>query len=109
MAAHGKVSAFNESLEPWASYVERLGHYFVANDVKEDKKKIAILLSSCGVNTYTIIRSLFAPDLPATKSFKEIVAAAGTHFNPKPSSIVQRFRFNSRVRKDGESVAEFVS
>ena len=109
MAAHGKVGAFNESLEPWASYIERLGHYFVANDVKEDEKKRAILLSSCGVNTYTIIRNLFAPDLPATKSFEEIVAAAGTHFNPKPSSIVQRFRFNSRVRKDGESVAEFVS
>ena len=109
MAAHGKVGAFNECLEPWASYVERLGHYFVANDVKEDGKKRAILLSSCGVNTYMIIRSLFTPDLPATKSFKEIVATAGTHFNPKPSSIVQRFRFNSCVRKDGESVAKFVS
>ena len=109
MAAHGKVGAFNESLESWVSYVERLGHYFVANDVKEDEKKRAILLSSCGINTYTIIRNLFAPDLPASKSFEEIVAAAGKHFNPKPSSIVQRFRFNSRVRKDGESVAEFIS
>ena len=100
MAAHGKVGAFNESLETWASYLERLGHYFVANDVKEDEKKRAILLSSCGVSTYTIIRNLFAPDLPSMKSFEDIVTAAGKHFNPKPSSIVQRFRFNSRVRKD---------
>ena len=109
MAAHGKVGAFNESLEPWASYAERLEHYFIANDVKEDEKKRAILLSSCGVNTYMIIRNLFAPDLPATKSFEEIVATAGTHFNLKPSSIVQHFRFNFRVCKDGESAAEFVS
>ena len=109
MAAHGKVGTFNESIELWSSYIERLGHYFVANDVKDDTKKRAILLSSCGVGTYTIIRNLLAPDLPSTKSFDEIVEAAGKHFNPKPSSIVQRFRFNSRVRKEGESVADFVA
>ena len=34
---------------------------------------------------------------------------AGKHFNPKPSSIAQRFRFNSCIRKEGESVAEFVA
>ena len=52
---------------------------------------------------------MLAPDLPSTKSFDQIVAAAGKHFNPKPSSIVQRFRFNSRSRKEGESVADFVA
>ena len=109
MAAHGKVGTFNESVESWPSYIERLGHYFVANDVKDAEKKVAILLSSCGVTTYTIIRNLLAPDLPSTKSFDQIVAAAGKHFNPKPSSIVQRFRFNSRSRKEGESVADFVA
>ena len=109
MAAHGKVGAFNEAAESWPSYIERLGHYFVANDVKDSNKKRAILLSSCGVNTYAVIRNLLAPNLPSTKSFDQIVEAAGKHFNPKPSSIVQRFRFNSRARKEGESVAEFVA
>ena len=52
---------------------------------------------------------MLAPDLLSTKSFDQIVAAAGKHFNPKPSSIVQRFRFNSRSRKEGESVADFVA
>ena len=109
MAAHGKVGTFNESVESWPSYIERLGHYFVANNMKDANKKAAILLSSCGVNTYTIIWNLLAPDLPSTKSFDEIVAAAGKHFNPKPSSIVQQFQFNSRSRKEGESVADFVA
>ena len=109
MAAHGKVDAFNESLKSGPSYMERLGLYFVANDVKEGEKKRVILLSSCGVSTYTIIRNLFAQDLPSMKSFKDIVTAAGKNFNLKPSSIVQCFRFNSRIWKEGESVAEFVS
>ena len=109
MAAHGKVGAFNEAVESWPSYIERLGYYFVANDVKDGNKKRAILLSSCGVTTYTVIRNLLAPDLPSTKSYDSIVEAASKHFNPKPSSIVQRFRFNSRIQKEGESVAEFVA
>ena len=29
--------------------------------------------------------------------------------NPKPSAIVQRFRFNSRVQRPGESIADFVA
>ena len=68
---------------------QRLGHYFVANDVKDGNKKRAILLSSCGVNTYAVIRNLLAPDLPSTKSFDQIVEAASKHFNLKPLSIVQ--------------------
>ena len=31
------------------------------------------------------------------------------HFDPKPSVIVQRFRFNSRSRQEGESVAKFTA
>ena len=34
-----------------------------------------------------------------------IVELVKGHFNPKPSAIVQRFRFNTRVRQQGESVA----
>jgi len=77
--------------------------------MKDDEKKQAILLSLCGVSTYTVIWNLLAPELPSMKSFDTIVAAAGKHFNPKPSSIVLHFRFNSCIQKDGESVAEFVS
>jgi len=45
----------------------------------------------------------------STKSFDATVAAAGKHFNPKPSSKVQHFCFNSHGWKDRESVAEFLS
>ena len=31
------------------------------------------------------------------------------HHNPKPSVIVQRYRFNSRSRWAGESVADYVA
>lgn len=30
------------------------------------------------------------------------------HYNPKPSQIVQRYKFNSRLQKPGESIACYV-
>ena len=100
MAAHRKVGAFNESLEPWPTYMERLKHFFMASNVTEDEKKQVIFVSLCGISTYTIIQNLFA-SVPLTKLFEDIVTAAGKYFNPKPSSIVQHFCFNSRTRRDG--------
>ena len=32
-----------------------------------------------------------------------------SHFSPPPSQIVQRFRFNSQVRKQGETVAAYIA
>ncbi len=60
-------------------------------------KKRAILLSVCGARTYQLIRSLVAPRKPADLEFS------------KPSVIVQRYQFHSRVRQPGESVSTFVA
>ena len=49
------------------------------------------------------------PDKPTEKSYKDIVALVKTHFSPKPSVIVQLYRFNSRVRQPGETVATYVA
>jgi len=38
-----------------------------------------------------------------------MVKVLSDHFNPVPSEIVQRFKFNSRVQKSGESVSMFVA
>lgn len=34
--------------------MERMEQYFLANDIKEEKKNRAILLSVCGSKTYTL-------------------------------------------------------
>ena len=58
MAAFGRVSEFNTSVEEWVVYTEWLDHYFVTNDIVDGVKKRAILLSMCGPTTYGLIRSL---------------------------------------------------
>ena len=37
------------------------------------------------------------------------MAALTQHFAPKPSEIVQRYKFHTRFRRQGESVAVFVA
>ena len=49
------------------------------------------------------------PSQPTDKSFTELSQLLENHFNPKPSVIVQRFRLNSRNRRAGESVAQYLS
>ena len=43
------------------------------------------------------------------KSYDELVIVLCDYFNPKPSTIVQCFKFNTRVRESGESVSSYVA
>ena len=91
MATHGSVSEFNSAQEDWRSYAERLEQYFAANDVKDEEKMWAILLSVCGPSTYQLMRNLCAPAKPTEKSYSQLVKLVADHFNPRPSVIVQWF------------------
>ena len=109
MATHGVLDSFEPKKEDWESYTERLEQYFVANDVQAAAKQRAILLSVCGAQTYQLIRNLVAPRKPTDCDFRELVDMVQAHHRPKLSVIVQRFTFNTRVQKEGETIADFVA
>ena len=108
-AVHGSIGPFDSGEEDWTSYVERLDQYFVGNDVASNVKKRAILLSNCGPQTYQLLKNLLAPEKPNTLDYSELVEVLRRHWQPKPSKIVQRYHFHSRVQKDNESISEFVA
>jgi len=109
MVTHSRLQKFNPALEDWTSYAERLEFYFAANDVKEAEKQRAVLFSICGAATYKLIKNLLAPAKPTEATFKDIVKLLTEHYQPKPSKVVQRYLFNSRVCKQGESVATYIA
>lgn len=108
-ATVGSLSEFSEKDGDWVEYVERLEHFFLANDIVDEEKQRSILLSVCGAKTYRLIRNLATPQKPGEIGFKEIVEMVQNHLNPKPSVIVQRFKFHTHSRKSGVTVAEFVA
>ncbi len=108
MANHGKLEEYDPQ-EQWSQYIGRLEFYFETNAVENADQQRAILFSVCGSKTYKLIRNLTVLEKPSDKTFKELVELVQHHENPKPSAIVQRFRFNTRFRKPSESIASYVA
>ena len=109
MATHGTVTQYVPGKEEWTAYVERLNFYFLANDIAAEAKKRAILLNACGPSTYKLIRSLLPADELAAKTYAKLVTLVQGYYAPKPSKIMQRFKFNTRTRREGESIAAFIA
>ena len=105
----GRVEEFDGTNDDWLQYVERLEHFFAANGIDDADKKRAVLLTVVGAATYKTLRNIVSPSKPGEKTYAELVAALAKHFKPTPSEIVERFKFHSRVRKAGESIATYVA
>ena len=113
-AVIGTVGEFDDKSDSWSNYIDRLEQFYVANDInapqagQADKRK-AILLSCVGAKTYSLLCNLVQPQKPGEKTFEEIVSIVKNHHNPKPSEIVQRFKFNTRSRRPEETIRTFVA
>ncbi|KAL8579827.1 hypothetical protein ACOMHN_048104 [Nucella lapillus] len=84
-----------EGGEDWVQYMERMKHYFVANDTDNADKRKALLLSACGGATYKSMCGLLAPAKPGDNTFHELKEAVKNHLQPKPSEIMQPFKFHT--------------
>ena len=80
-----------------------------ANGADMDAKKLSAFLAAIEPATYKVLRNLVAPAKPGEKSYKDLVDKLTLHFSLPPSEMVQRFRFHTRVRKPGESIAMFLA
>ena len=108
MATHGSIPKFHAGKEDWSTWIAQLQYYFSANKVTDDDQKRAILLSNVAPSVFKLIRNLLGDDLDMA-TFECIVKAVKSHYQPKPSEIVQRFKFNPRSRNSGETVAAYVA
>ena len=57
----------------------------------------------------TLLREIYLKARPAETTFKKIVETLEKHYSPRPSEIVERFKFHSRNRKEDEGVAMYVA
>lgn len=95
MAPHSLVLAFDHSKEVWSRYTDRIKHYFIANDVTNNRKKRSILVSVCGAITFKLVRTFVGEDKLDSTSYDKIVKQVQSHYDPKLSAIIQRYNFNN--------------
>lgn len=87
----GTVSEF-EGTDDWKLYQERLKQYFLANAIEEGRK-VPVLLSVVGLNTYKIIKDLSDPVLPKDRPYTEICELLNGHFSPTVPVFRKRIEF----------------
>lgn len=108
MATLGILKEFQEG-ENWTEFTERLEQYFLANDIEDNGKKRAILLTVCGSATYSLMKNLLAPAKPTDKSFSELVTLVKNHHQPKASIIVSRFKFHTSTREPEQLISDYLA
>ena len=108
VAAHGKIGPFNPSTESWALYTERLNYYFLANDIKDEKKHF-ILLTVCGPQTFQLLRSLVQPRKLEELILPQLTEHLAQHYDPAPSQIMKHLKFHTHERGPSETVAAYVA
>ena len=107
-STYGTLQEFKPEYETITAYLEWLKAYFDANDVPS-AKRVSVLLSVIGPQTYSILRSLMAPDTPQSKSLTTITKALKEHYDPKPIVIAKRYHFHLRNQSPIENIAEYVA
>jgi len=113
MALLGKIEEFDPKKE-LATVSGEARRVFVANDLTGESKAVkrcSTFISLIGPEPYQLLRSFLSPEKPKdkTKTFEELAAVLTKHYTPKPSEVVQSFRFFSRVRQPSETVTDFVA
>lgn len=66
------------------------------------------MLCLIGGKLYSLLCDLTFSDKPATKTFAEVVRLLSSHLSPKSISTAERFRFDKRDQKEGESISEYI-
>ena len=93
----GAMDSFNPDTDDWSAYIERLDSFFLANEIKDDKK-VAVLLTVLRAKAYSLLRTIIAPEKPTEKTYQQLLDAMKSYVDPKPIVIVKHFRFHHRTR-----------
>lgn len=67
-----------------------------------------ILLSLVGTTKFTILRDIIAPNMLKEIKYEDILKKTKEHFLPCLSEIVETFKFQKLLRKQSESIVDFV-
>ena len=95
-AVLGNIGEFVPEKEDWTQYATRLRYFFTMNSIIEESAKKAMLLTVVGPAVFRTLTSLVSPATVDDKTFKELTDMLEQYYSPKPSKIVQRFRFNTQ-------------
>ncbi|KFD64442.1 hypothetical protein M514_23466 [Trichuris suis] len=110
MATIGSIAVFDtKNLTSWEAYAEQLECYCEANDITDQLRKRATLLTVIGREAYAILRSIISPAIPKSQTYDQLVATMKSHFMPQTSLIYRRFVFHKRTQQADETISAYIT
>ena len=88
-------------------YFDHMELFFEVHKIASEKK-VVHLISDIGPKTYTVLKSLTAPTLPAECELRKIKEVLVLHYKPTSLIIAKRFAFHKRDQLLEEKVNNFM-
>ena len=107
MAVYGNIGSFDENVESFEDYADRMDAFLLANEIHADRQA-SLFLASVGPSAYKLLKNLCSPAQPSTKSYAQLKQLLAEHFKPTPIVIAERHKFWTAQQGERESVADFV-
>lgn len=105
----GKVPHFDHKLNGWSVFECQLEQFFIANDIEDEKKKKAILLTSVCETSYILLQNLVSPAKveATTTTFAMCVTAMKQHFKASTAGFAERYKFYNATKSSTETINEW--
>lgn len=91
----------------WNVFIERLEQFFVLNDVNDDSKKRAIMLTAIDDQVYKVLQNFCHPQLPKDKTYAELVELLHNEYVTRTSLFRERAKFYSARQLKNETISEW--
>ena len=98
------MKPFERNVDRFYDYHERLEHFFIANDIEENKA--SHLIACLDAATYRLLKGQVSPDKVSDKSYDDLVKVLKDLFCEKPNVIAERGKFYKRRQGDQESITD---
>lgn len=93
----------------WGIAKSRTENFFIANGIKKDERKRALLLNSLDDSAYQLISNLAVPKKPEEKTYVELVKLFDSHFLGAESVFAARYKFYNATKDPMEPVNDWIA
>ncbi|KAJ8686180.1 hypothetical protein QAD02_021974 [Eretmocerus hayati] len=102
-AVKAAASAANAPTEDWSAWPERLGQFFIVNNVQEERK-VALFITLLDNETYILLRGLCLADESSTKTLEKLTGRIQRQLKPKLNPMAERYKFKQYRPGDAKEV-----
>ncbi|XP_050033607.1 uncharacterized protein [Dermacentor andersoni] len=103
-----QVPQFDDAKDNCSSYYIRVESYFEGNDIVDDAKKRALLISALGSKPIDVLSGRCAQWDVSELTYAEAVTILEEFYASPPNEIATSFKFFTRIQREEESAQQFI-